>query len=205
MSCHGGRRINGPPPGRVIPRSWFETSIIMTATLPIAATSLRFAYSEPQDRLTLLAADPRGQGVHVALTRRLTGRIINGVAQLLERSNALAAAAPAEMRDDIILMEHQDALYGHGQAVLPVGENTSAAVPDLPPPRLVTAVDVTVTAVTFEIRLRETDTALIALSLDRLQVHRLVEALSLQAESAAWNIGLDAGWLEPGQVQIVLN
>lgn len=177
----------------------------MTDTLPIVAVSLRFAYSEPQDRLTLLAANHQGQGVHVTLTRRLTARIINGLAQLLEQSNALAAAAPVEMRDDIVLMEHQDALYGHGQDPIPVGTDSGAAAPDLPSPRLVTAVDVTVTPATFEIRLREGDIALVALSLDRLQVHRLIEALSQQAEGAAWNIGLDAGWLEPGQAQIVLN
>ena len=176
----------------------------MTGPLPIAAVSLTFAYDESEDRLMVMAADLQGQTVHAAITRRLTGRIINGLAQLLERSNTLAVTAPLAMRNDIILMEHQDALYGRGSVSILGDIEASVAISDLPP-RLVTAVDVTVTAATFEVRLRNGASALIALSLDRLQVHRLVEALTQQGEGASWNIGLDAGWLEPGQMQIILN
>lgn len=172
----------------------------MAPTLPIVAASLRFAYSEAEDRLTLLAADARGQAVHVTLTRRLTDRLVNGLAQLLERSNALAVQAPAELRDDIVLMEHQDALYGQGAA--PQAE--AVALPDLPAPRLVGAIDITVTPATFEIGLRDAG-PLVALSLDRRQVHRIVEALGQHAEAAGWNIAVAAAWLEPGQTEIVLN
>ncbi|TXM71532.1 hypothetical protein FV218_15050 [Methylobacterium sp. WL69] len=175
----------------------------MTATLPIVATNLRFAYNDTEDRLTVLATDALSQGVHAALTRRLTERLVNGLAQLLEQSSALAVKAPAEMRDDIILMEHQDALYGQGQAAADPG--TGDALPDLPAPRLVTAIDVNVTPATFEVRVRDVQTPLIALSLGRLDVHRLVEALSQRAEAAGWHIPVSAAWLEPGQTQIVLN
>ena len=177
----------------------------MTATLLIVATNLRFAYNETEDRLNLLATDAQSQGVHAALTRRLTDRLINGLAQLLEQSSAVAVQAPAEMRDDIILMEHQDALYGQGQTPTLTEPGTSEAMPNLPVPRLVTAIDVSITATTFEIRVRDTQTPLIALSLNRLQVHRLVEALSQRAEAAGWNIPVNVAWLEPGQTEIVLN
>ena len=176
----------------------------MTATLPIVATNLRFAYNETEDRLTVLATDAQSQGVHVALTRRLTDRLINGLAQLLEQTSTVAVKAPAEMRDDIILMEHQDALYGQGQAPT-TDPGTGKALPNLPVPRLVTSIDVSITPTTFEIRVGDAQTPLITLSLDRFHVHRLVEALSQRAEAAGWHIAVNAAWLEPGQTQIVFN
>lgn len=194
------------PRAGAAPSTFSTQNGFMTATLPIVATNLRFAYNDTEDRLTVLATDAQSQGVHVALTRRLTERLVNGLAQLLEQSSALAVKAPAEMRDDIILMEHQDALYGQGQAAADPGTGDALPdLPDLPAPRLVTAIDVNVTPTTFAVRVRDAQTPLIALSLGRLDVHRLVEALSQRAEAAGWHIPVSAAWLEPGQTQIVLN
>ncbi|MBX9930315.1 MAG: hypothetical protein K2Y56_02055 [Methylobacterium sp.] len=176
----------------------------MTSVLPIVARQLTFAYNEPEDRLTLLAGDTLGQSIHVLMTRRLTERLINGLAQLLEQSSPLAQTAPADLRNDIILMEHQDALFGRtepGPAVTDAIEPANAA----PPTHLILAIDVAVMPQTFEIGLRAGAAFLIRLSLDRHSVHRLVEALSQRAEAAGWNLVLGAPWLEPGQTQIVLN
>lgn len=177
----------------------------MTPNLPIRATKLRFAYSEPEDRLALLALDGHGQGVHVALTRRITGRLINGLAHLLEQSSTVAVQAPADMRSDIILMEHQTALFGQGTSSPDVVGEAVEDTPPLPAPQIVTAVDVNVTPTTFEIVMRIGETPLVHLSLNRLQVHQLVEALSQRAEGAGWNITLGAAWMEPDQTKIVLN
>ena len=78
-------------------------------------------------------------------------------------------------------------------------------MPNLPAPRLVTAIDVNITPATFEIQMRADQTPLIRLSLNRLQVHQLVEVLSQRAEAAGWNIPVNAAWLEPGQTEIVFN
>ncbi|MCJ2074291.1 hypothetical protein MKK68_01255 [Methylobacterium sp. E-016] len=176
----------------------------MALALPIVASSLRFAYSEPDDRLTLLAADAQDQAVHVALTRRLTERLINGLAHLLEQSSAVAVQAPAEMRDDIILMEHQTALYGGGATTGEAAEPADV-LPALPVPQLVTALAISITPATFEIQMQSGETALIHLSLDRLQVHRLLEVLSQRTQTAGWNIAVGTAWMEPGQTAIVLN
>lgn len=177
----------------------------MATTLPIIATSLRFAYSEPEDRLTLLSADARGQAVHVTLTRRLTERLVNGLAHLLEQSSAVAVQAPAEMRDDIILMEHQTALFGQGEPQRDPDAEPTGDIPLLPVRRLITAMDVTLTPSTFEIQMRSGEAQLIRVSLNRMQVHQLVEALNKRAEGAGWNIAVGAAWMEPGQTNIVLN
>jgi len=181
---------------------------LMATTLPIVAARLQIVYSEPEDRLTLMAVNAKAQGVYVALTRRITDRLINGLAHLLEQSSPVAIQAPAELRADIILMEHQDALYGHEQADQApdlAEEQSGAILPNLPAPRLATAIDVTVTPTTFEIRVRDEGAPLIALSLTRLEVHRVVETLSQRADAAGWNIAVDATWLEPGQTEIVFN
>lgn len=177
----------------------------MSMILPITAASLALAHSEAEDRLSLVAADAHGTRLHVALTRRLTDRLINGLAHLLEQSSAIASQAPAEMRDDIILMEHQSALFG--QADSPQQPAVAPAADAVPPPapQLVNGVDVTVTPTTFEIQLRAGEARLVHLSLNRLQVHQLVETLSQRAEVAGWNIALGAAWMEPGQTKIVFN
>ncbi|GJE43734.1 hypothetical protein [Methylobacterium soli] len=178
----------------------------MNAALPIIATTLHVAYAEAEDRISLLAWDAERRGVHVALTRRLTGRVVNGLAHLLEQSSPLASTAPADLRDDIILLEHQDALYGDAQAAPkaepPAGEGTTLNVPA---PRLLEAIDVTLTPQTFELLLRDGQSPLIRLSLTRLEMHRVVEALSQRAQGAAWNITVESAWLEPGQTNIVFN
>jgi hypothetical protein len=138
----------------------------------------------------------------------MTDRLINGLASLLEQSSAVAVQAPAEMRADIILMEHQDALYGHdrdGQPYVSSEEGIGDVIPNLPAPRLVTAIDVKVTPTIFEIRARDDRNVLIDLSLSRLEVHRVVERFSQQAEAVGWNINVDATWLEQGQTEIVFN
>ncbi|KQP11133.1 hypothetical protein ASF28_08805 [Methylobacterium sp. Leaf99] len=177
----------------------------MAPTLPIAAVSLRFAYGEGEDRLTLLAADAQGKAVHVALTRRLTERLVNGLAHLLEQSSSIAVQAPAEMRDDIIMMEHQTALFGQGEPPTDREAEPSDEISSLPAPQLVTAMDINLTPTTFELQMRFGETPLIHLSLNRLQVHQLVEVLSQRAEGAGWNIAVGAAWMEPGQTKIVLN
>lgn len=177
----------------------------MASILPIVATTLRFAYSEPEDRLTLLAADAHQQPMHLALTRRLTERLINGLAQLLEQSSAVAVQAPAGMRDDIILMEHQTALFGQGER--PKGGEADPAdeIFPLPVQQLITAMDINVTPSTFEILMRAGEASLVYLSLNRLQVHQMVEVLNQRAGAAGWAIAIGAAWMEPGQTKIVLN
>ncbi|GJE41351.1 hypothetical protein [Methylobacterium soli] len=178
----------------------------MTSTLPLIARSLQFAYSEAEDRLSLLASDAERRVVHVALTRRLTNSLVNGLANLLEQSSPLATTAPADLRDDIILLEHQDALYGETQVPSPVavagGEETRLNVPA---PRLVQAVDVNITPRTFELLFRAGPSPLIRLSLTRLEVHRVIENLSQRAQAAGWNMSVESAWMEPGQMEIVFN
>lgn len=174
---------------------------------PPLSTRLSFAYNEPEDRMTVLATDVRGHGVHVIVTRRLADRLINGLARLLERSSALAERAAPDVRGDIILLEHQEALFGEGSggATLSAFDPGGMDAGTSSMPRLVTAVDVTVTPTRFEVSMRDVRDTLVRLSLDRRQVHRILAMLRQRAEAAGWNIALDASWLNPQQAQVVFN
>lgn len=178
----------------------------MSLPLPLAAASLTFSYSEPEDRLLLIAADAAGTRLPVVMTRRLTGRLVNGLASLVERSSPIASTAPAAMRDDIILLEHQDALFRQQEAAA-AGQSMlwSKVERELPASRLVKAIDVTVTPGAFWLLLRDSAGPLITLKLTRHAVHRLLETIGRQAEAASWNLAIDAAWLEPGQTEIVFN
>lgn len=178
----------------------------MSPPLPLAAVSLTLGYNEPEDRLVLIAADAAGARLPVLMTRRLTGRLINGLASLVERSSAMASKVPAELRDDIILLEHQDAVFGqqHAAAQRQPGPGSTAGL-DLSAVRLVKSVDVTVTPQAFRLLFRDAREALITLSLTRLAVHQVLETIGRQSEAAGWDITIDAAWLDPGQTEIVFN
>ena len=92
-----------------------------------------------------------------------------------------------------------------GQPSASSEEGIGDVIPNLPAPRLVTAIDVKVTPATFEMRARDDRNVLIDLSLNRLEVQRVVETLSQKSEAVGWNITVDATWLELGQTEIVLN
>lgn len=177
----------------------------MTSPLPLRATSLQFGYWEAEDRISVLAWDAQRNGVHLCLTRRLTNRAVNGLAHLLEQSSPIASTAPADLRDDIILLEHQDALFGEAQTSPQQPPASGEATLKVPAPRLVSAVDVNITPQTFELLLRENESPLIQLSLNRLEVHRVIESLHQKAKVADWNMSVESAWMEPGQTAIVFN
>lgn len=180
-------------------------NILMTSSLPLRATSLQFAYSDAEDRILVLAWDGLRNGVHLCLTRRLTHRVVNGLAHLLEQSSPVASVAPADLRDDIILLEHQDALYGESQPSQQQALRTEQTTLEMPAPRLVSAIDVNITPQTFELLMRDNDSQLVHLSLTRLEVHRIIENLSQRAKAAGWNMSVESAWMEPGQTEIVFN
>jgi hypothetical protein len=166
------------------------------------AKQLTIGFSETEDRLVVLASDGPAKGVALALTRRLTGRLINGLATMLERSSPVATTAPAEVRDDIILMEHQGALTGTGEGARGTGASASVQIKAVP--RLVTKITITSTPADFRMALFGPDIDSVGLTLSRTDLHRVVEALKRKAEAADWHIQIDASWLDPDQSDIVL-
>ncbi|WIJ24034.1 hypothetical protein [Devosia sp. RR2S18] len=172
------------------------------------ATQLKILFHEPEDRLIVLALDAGGGQQALLLTRRLTARLINGIASIIERSNTAASKAPDAMRSDIVLMEHQGAIAGVGQGNTGVSKpetDASAGETIQVTPRLVTTVNIKVTPKDFHMVVQGGGGAPVAVVLNRLDLHRLVELLKRQAEAAGWNLQIEADWLGDDHGQLTLN
>ena len=175
--------------------------------LPIKATSLTFTFNESEDRLVVLASNPAGAKIGLLLTRPMTGRLINGLAGILEKSRLTASHAPAEMRDDVVLLEHQGAFSG--------GSTQEQAKPapdaDAPQPVQIQTVHiqsiyVSVKPTLFEIVLKDGRfQPIVALDIGRAELHRVLALLTRKAEEAVWDIRIEAKWLEPGQTSLTLH
>lgn len=180
--------------------------------LPIKATSLTFSYSEPEDRLVVLASAPAGAKIGLLLTRRMIGRLINGLAGILEKSSVAASHAPAEMRDDVVLLEHQGAISGGSTHQEPVKPASAAAAPQAVQQSIqiqtvhIQSIDISVKPTLFEIVLKDGRLQpIVAIDIGRAELHRVLDMLTRKAEEADWDIRIEAGWLEPGQTSLTLN
>jgi hypothetical protein len=178
----------------------------MTLTSTAAPTrSLKLGYDPTQDRLSLVLTDGTEPSIDLRLTRRFTQILLNGLAGIVERSSKIASQAPAEMRDDVILMEHQRALNPSGTP-----RNATSWLPAMTrskalPARLVSGVKVSVKPSRFELTIEADNEAVVTLPLDRLQLHRLLEQFKQHAEFADWKINIEAAWMEPEQTELVIN
>ena len=174
------------------------------------AVRFTLLFTESEDRLFLLAFDANGAQVGLMLTRRLTARLINGLANLLERSNVAASTAPEELKSDIVLMEHQGALAetktlasssGSQQQTNTLAGTGSTKVTQ----RLVTTVNIKTNPKDFHIVLQAPDGVPVATAMNRFDLHRFVELLKRQAETAGWNLQIDAAWLDDDHSQFTVN
>jgi hypothetical protein len=173
-----------------------------TAQASPTAGQISLGYSTREDRLVLWLGT--GDGAKTLLvTRRLCALLINGLAGVLARSSAVAAHAPAALRDDVVLMEHQGAM-----AAAVVGPADAEQLPSLSSgasaAMLVETVNINVTPAAFRLVFRPSpqgDGPEITLS--RSDLHMVLEMLKRQSELAQWNLPLEPGWLSAsGQVTV---
>lgn len=167
-----------------------------------SAGQISLGYSSREDRMVMwLGTGEEAKTLFV--TRRLCALLINGLAGVLVRSSPVAAQAPASLRDDVVLMEHQGAM-----AAASVGPADADKLPSLASgaaaPMLVETVNITVTPADFRLVFRPSpqgDGPQIALS--RADLHRVLEMLKRQSELAEWSLPPAPNWLSAsGQVTI---
>ena len=171
---------------------------------PPAIGQVSLGYSSKEDRLVLWLG--RGDGAAALfLTRRLCALLINGLAGILERSSSVAAQAPAAMRDDIVLMEHQGAMAA--ASVRPASPDSLPPVTAAgPAPMLVETVNITTTPGAFRLVFRPSpDGAGPELALSRADLHLVLDMLKRQTELAEWNLPLAPGWLTTAAGQVTIN
>lgn len=169
-----------------------------------AVGQVSLGYSSKEDRLVLwLGNGETAQVLHI--TRRLCALLINGLAGILAKSSAVAAQAPAELRNDIVLMEHQGAM---------AASTVRSATPQtLPPvakpaavPMLVETVNITTAPSNFRLRFRPSpDGNGPEVTLSRADLHLVLEMLKRQSDLAEWNLSLEPGWLTTSAGQVTVN
>jgi hypothetical protein len=178
----------------------------MTDSLPLRAHKLSFSYIEAEDRLVLSADGRGGERVTLLITRRLTARLLNALASLLERSNPRARQAPSPLRGDVVLLEHQAAIQAPSQTTLaPSGPVPGAPPRHLVPPALLTAVDVRNRASHFSLAFRDARQPLVTCDLTRVELHRVVQLMLTKVTEAGWCISVDASWLGLEQQSVTIN
>lgn len=169
-----------------------------------AIGQVSLGYSAKEDRLVLWLGS--GEGARsLFLTRRLCALLINGLAGLLARSSSVAAQAPADMRNDIVLMEHQGAMAAASvrpaspESLPPVSATASA-------PMLVETVNITTTPDNFRLVFRPSpEGAGPEVALSRSDLHLVLEMLKRQTDLAEWNLPIAPGWLTTASGQVTVN
>lgn len=162
---------------------------------------LTLGYDRGQDRIRLAGeADVEGQLV-LWLTRRFTGLLLKNMRTLLGRTSAQVQSAPLEHRDDVMQMEHQQAVQAARHQGS--GSSSTAVRPGID------AIEYLVTRAELNplrgggvlLELAGTDRSPVSLPLSRMECHQFLAALSRNAQQAEWALDEAAAWLEEGQPQ----
>ena len=183
----------------------------MSTPDPRPRSSLACGYSPQEDRLVLTVTDKEtSRSIH--FTRRLTSKLINALAHILERSNEVVGKVPAGLRDDVFLLEHIQALGRRSAA----RDQQTAARADSGRPVAATpartrtahlAVKMTIapTPPGFHLVLFGRSGPLLQARMNRAELHRFLELFRGHAEAAGWNLVMESTWLQSEQSDVVIN
>lgn len=158
--------------------------------------SISISYDEADDRLFLDASDANGSG-RLILTRRITRRLLSAFVTLLEKSSVALKKAPADLRTEVIALEHLSAVsqaQDVNRSAIP-GQSLRKAFD----PVVIAKVDVQMRPRAFRLVFHSAREPVASLTLSRQKFHRLLAALDQFAAAAEWNIRDGAEWLDPNQ------
>jgi hypothetical protein len=171
----------------------------------IEATTITLSYSDHEDRIFLDCND----GTYLSrlvLTRRITRRLLSAFAELLEKSSIALTKAPADLRTEVIALEHLSAI-NQLQPKTAKEAGQSVSVLNNLGSLLVAKVDFHVTGQSFRLIFYSTVEAIVGLTLTRTDFHKVLAMLDQRATEAHWDIQGGTQWLsgvnpivEPGRV-----
>lgn len=178
---------------------------------PGPQSSLACGYSPQDDRLVLTVTGS-GLSRSIHLTRRLTSKLIDALAHVLEKSNAIAGQVPAAMRDDVILLEHIQALGGSSATKKQdVATRAPSDQPVATPParnriaHLAVKITIAPKPPGFHLVLFGRSGVLLQARMNRAELHRFLELFKRHAETAGWNLVMESTWLHSEQGDVVIN
>lgn len=161
---------------------------------------LRFHYSPVEDRIAAAVTSEQGGPVVLWLSRRLTGRFLDGLAQFMSRTSPGVASAPGHAAE-VLGFEHEHAIVQAGRegAFKPVPSKLKVD----PAPRLVETVNLSRLQngqARLVLRAREQQ---IAMDLPREALHLVYHQLRGLAEHAGWKLQLKVPWQSAGGPTVV--
>ena len=162
--------------------------------------NITFSFDDNEDRIILRCKLNDKSFIALHLTRRLTGPLLEKLAKLLLKTSDVAAPLPAQLQEEVLVMEHTQALAQVAAQVQQSG--APAATPEnadeQPASHLLTRIDFQPQggAGTLQFFCNGSDAALTAITFSRAQLHWFVDTLDRFAKRADWEIRpLQRGWL----------
>jgi hypothetical protein len=153
-------------------------------------STLRMGYLDNDDRLLLDLVSAEGT-LTLLLTRRLTRRMIAGMAQMLSEAGKAMERVPASHRTDMLIWEHLSA-----QQPAEAGGGESSPLQRRPGPwPLLLQIDITPHAGGYRLRYTATDGQVADLDVTRGELHRLLATMRQLARHAEWDLDAEVDWL----------
>jgi hypothetical protein len=178
---------------------------------------IAFGFVEDEDRLAIaLVADE--ESVTLLLTRRLTGRLLRALTELLAKSSPVMARAPVDMKKDVLLFEHLSARQEEAGPASPSAASPPSdmsGAPGAPADEsaaglsagdrshregLLKKLDIETLPHCFRLVLTARGDISVSLALNRSELHRLLASLHAVARTAEWQLEAEAGWLVDGEL-----
>lgn len=182
------------------------------------AVSMSVVYNPAEDRLVFVLTSADKTQWTMMVTRRFTTRLIDGIAQLLDRTNPTAQEAPDRVRSDIIMFEHQTALGTSPKSRSEPSPDTKRAASSSPPKvakpqeasthlssRLMDAVDIKILPKSVILTLMSGGNGTGCMELNRGELHRLLALLRRKCDEADWRVVNQTKWLDLGTGSLTLN
>lgn len=162
--------------------------------------NITFSFDDAEDRITLRCTLNDKTVVALRLTRRLTGPLLEKLAKLLLKTSDAAAPLPAQLQEEVIVMEHARALAQVAAQAQQSGAPAAASEnpDDQPASHLLTRIDFQPqgSTCTLQFFCNGSDAALTAITFNRAQLHWFVDTLDRFAKRADWEIRpFQRGWL----------
>jgi len=159
-------------------------------------TTIRTGFLESDDRLLIDFVFPQEIATFL-VTRRITRRLIRGLAQILATPNSVMARVPTTHKTEMLIWEHLSSLNplnagaAGGEAGAPGGQPER---PPLPWPVLHT-VNITPLESGFRLIFDGTDQKSVTMELTRQELHRLLANMRQLARHAEWDLDAEVSWL----------
>jgi hypothetical protein len=153
--------------------------------------NITFSFNEAEDRILLHCTLGDKSQTTLQLTRRLTGPLLEKLANLLLKTSDMAASLPVKLQEEVIMMEHTRALAHIAALAEPSGGRSAFESEEKPPARhLLTRIDFQPQPerCTLQFFCNGSEQALTAITFNRAQLHWFVDTLDRFALRADWEI-----------------